>query len=153
MNWENLWNPAGAIFKNPKISLWIGNNLVVQPNTNTQKSKFCINRCIRKNYILIWILLLIIRWVIYIKHNIRLFTFKMQHNKWDITANFKNLALDGKKHVFPWEKQNFEPFGNSGYKAGFLALGKALNIYIDYLMFYPSRQHVKRKHLQVQVYI
>ena len=48
---------------------------------------------------------------------------------------------------------NVEPIGNSSHKAEFLALGKALNIYIDYLMFCPSRQHVKWKHLQVQVYI
>ena len=47
----------------------------------------------------------------------------------------------------------FEPIGNSAHNAGFLALGKALNTYINYLMFESSRQHVKWKHLQVQVYI
>ena len=30
----------------------------------------------------------------------------------------------------------------------FLALRKTLNIYIDYLMFQPSRQHVKWKHFK-----
>ena len=76
-------------------------------------------------------------------HKIRLFTFQMQHNKWDITTNFKNLAMNREKYFFHCEKDHFELIGNSAYKAGFLALGKALNIYIDYLMFYPSRQHVK----------
>ena len=51
--------------------------------------------------------------------------------------------MNREKHVFYWEKQNFEPIGNSAHKTGFLALGKALNIHIDYLMFYISRQHVK----------
>ena len=31
--------------------------------------------------------------------------------------------------------------------------GKALNIYINYLMFSPSRQHVKWKHLSIQIFI
>ena len=57
------------------------------------------------------------------------------------------------KYVFHWEKQNFELIGNFAHKVEFLALGKTLNIYIDYLMFCPSRQHVKWKHRQVQVYI
>ena len=34
----------------------------------------------------------------------------------------------------------------------FLVLGKALNIYIEYLMFYLNR-HGKLKHILVQVYI
>ena len=34
-----------------------------------------------------------------------------------------------------------------------LASEKTLDIYINYLMYYTSRQHVKWKHLQVQVYI
>ena len=52
-----------------------------------------------------------------------------------------------------WEKQNFDPIRNSAQKVEVLASGKALNIYIDYLIFYTSRQHLKWKHLQVQVYI
>ena len=35
-----------------------------------------------------------------------------------------------------WEKRNFKPIGDSVNKAEFLDLGKALIIYIDYLMFY-----------------
>ena len=31
----------------------------------------------------------------------------------------------------------------------FLALGKSLNIYINYLMFYPSRQHAKWRHFML----
>ena len=45
-----------------------------------------------------------------------------------------------------WEKLNFEHIRNSVHTAEFLALGKALNIFINDLMFYPSRQHVKWKH-------
>ena len=37
----------------------------------------------------------------------------------------------------------FEHAGNSVYTVELLALGKALNIYIDHLMLYQSRQHVK----------
>ena len=33
--------------------------------------------------------------------------------------------------------------------AEFLVLGKTLNIYIDYLMFYSNRKHVKKEALQV----
>ena len=35
--------------------------------------------------------------------------------------------------------------------AEFWALGKAVNIYVDYLMFYSSRKHMEA--FQVQVYI
>ena len=42
MNWEKVRNTARATFKNPETSLCIGNNLEVQPKTNTQKSQFCI---------------------------------------------------------------------------------------------------------------
>ena len=37
---EKLKSPAGAIFKNPNISLLIGKNLEVQPNTNTKNPNF-----------------------------------------------------------------------------------------------------------------
>ena len=56
---------------------------------------------------------------------------------------FKNLSKNWKKYVLHWEKCNFEHIGNSVHATEFLALGKTLNIYIDYLMFYPSKQHVK----------
>ena len=37
----------------------------------------------------------------------------------------------------------FEHIGNSMHSTEFLSLRKALNIYIDYLMFYASRQYMK----------
>ena len=46
-------------------------------------------------------------------------------------------------HVFHWEEWNFETITNSALTVELLALGKALNKNIDYLMYYPSRQHVK----------
>ena len=42
---------------------------------------------------------------------------------------------------------------NSVHTVKILALGKALNENVDYLMYYPSRQYVKLKTLQLQVYI
>ena len=54
--------------------------------------------------------------------------------------------MNRKKYVSHWEEWIFKPIGNSAHKAEFLALRKVLNIYIDYidyLMFYSSRQHVK----------
>ena len=53
------------------------------------------------------------------------------------------LSKNWEKYAFHWEKWNFEPIGNSVHTAEFLPLGKALNIYIDCLTFYPSRQHEK----------
>ena len=55
--------------------------------------------------------------------------------------------------MFSWEKYNFEPIGNSAHYSEFLYIYIYIYIYIGYLMFYPSRQHVKRKHLQAQVLI
>ena len=60
--------------------------------------------------------------------------------------------MNWEKFVFHWEKLIFEPTGNSANRAELLALGKTLNFYSDHLMFCLSRQHVKWKHLQVQVY-
>ena len=48
---------------------------------------------------------------------------------------FKNLSKNWEKHVFHRKIRNFEPIGNSEHATEFLTLGKALNIYIDYLMF------------------
>ena len=45
--------------------------------------------------------------------------------------------------MFSIGKMQFEHIGNSVHTTEFLALGKTLNIYIDYLMFYPNRQYVK----------
>ena len=53
INWEKLRSPATATFKNPKISLWIRNNLEVQPKVKAEKSQFCIYGRIGENYILI----------------------------------------------------------------------------------------------------
>ena len=52
------------------------------------------------------------------------------------------------KNVFHWEKLYFEYTGNSGR---ILALGKALDIDIDYLMFYPSRKHAKWKQFKYKL--
>ena len=35
---------------------------------------------------------------------IRVFTYEMQHNEWDITKNFKNVTINLEKCVFHWEK-------------------------------------------------
>ena len=40
---------------------------------------------------------------------------------------------------FPLGKWSFEPTGNSARVVEFLALGKTLDIFIDYLMFYTDR--------------
>ena len=61
---------------------------------------------------------------------------------------FKKLLKNWEKYVFYWEKWNFEHIGNSVHNAEFLALGKVLDIYIEYLMFYPSRRHVKWKYFK-----
>ena len=60
--------------------------------------------------------------------------------------------MNRKKYVFHWEKWNFELIVNFVNNTQFLVLGKALNIYIEYLMFYLNR-HGKLKHILVQVYI
>ena len=41
---------------------------------------------------------------------------------------------------------------NSVLTVEFLAVGKAINKSIDYLMYYPLRQHVELKRFQVAVY-
>ena len=56
--------------------------------------------------------------------------------RYSITSNFKNLSIN-------WEKWNFEPIVNSAHTAELLTLTKALNKYMDYLMYYPRRQHAK----------
>ena len=47
------------------------------------------------------------------------------------------------KICFLWENLNFERIGNFVHTTEFLELGKAVNIHINYLIFYPNRQHVK----------
>ena len=39
--------------------------------------------------------------------------------------------VNWEKYVFDWEKWNFQPIASSVHTAEFLALRKALNIYID----------------------
>ena len=63
--------------------------------------------------------------------------------KYSNNSNCKKLSMNWQKYVFPWEKWNFELIANSTHIAQLMALGKALNIYIDHLMFSPSRQYVK----------
>ena len=60
-----------------------------------------------------------------------------------ISSNFKNLSMNWEKYVFHWKKWNLEPIMNSEHMAKLLALVKALNKNIDYLMYYPRRQYVK----------
>ena len=40
MNWEKLRSPAVATFKDPKISLWIGNNLEVRLRPTLKNPNF-----------------------------------------------------------------------------------------------------------------
>ena len=60
------------------------------------------------------------------------------------TSNLRIYQRTG-KNVFRWEKLNVEHVRNSAHTTEFLAFGEAVNIYIIYLMFYLSRQHVKGK--------
>ena len=53
------------------------------------------------------------------------------------------------KYVFRWEKLNFEHIGNSVHTTEFLALGKIVNIYINYLIFLPRQKTCGMKALQV----
>ena len=59
--------------------------------------------------------------------------------RYSITSNCNNVSMNMEKYVFQLEKLNFEPTANSAHTAERLALGKALNIYINYLMFWPSK--------------
>ena len=53
------------------------------------------------------------------------------------------FPLGKTKHILNTLGKNFEHIMNYVHTAEFLALRKSLNIYINYLMFYPSRKHVK----------
>ena len=59
-----------------------------------------------------------------------------------MTSACTNSSMNWEKYIFHCAKWNFEPIAYSDHTAGFLALGKA-RIFINYLMFSPSRQHVK----------
>ena len=79
-----------------------------------------------------------------ILHKIKPFNFKLSMAKMHYL----------KKYVFHSEEWNFEHIWSSVHTES-LTLGKVLNIYVDYFMFDPSRQHMKwkMKALQAQVYI
>ena len=64
-----------------------------------------------------------------------------------ITSNLSIYQRIG-KICFPLTKIEFSTYLELVHTTEFLALGKAVNIYINYLMFYASRQHVKL----IQVY-
>ena len=62
--------------------------------------------------------------------------------RYSITSNLRIYQKFGKNmfslgKMKPWTHWEFCSYCKS------LSLGKALNIYINYLMFYPSRQHIK----------
>ena len=63
--------------------------------------------------------------------------------RYSFTSSFKNLSLNWEKYVIFWEKRNFEPIMNSAHTAERLVLEKAQNKNIDYLLYYPNRQHTK----------
>ena len=64
-------------------------------------------------------------------HKIRLFTFisNLTYNEWEIPLPLiQEFIKELAKHVFRWEKLNFEHIGNFVHTIEFLALGKAVNI-------------------------
>ena len=60
-----------------------------------------------------------------------------------ISSSFKNLSMNWEKNIFHWEKWDFELIMNSTHMAELLALVKALNKNMDYLLYCANRQHVK----------
>ena len=52
------------------------------------------------------------------------------------------------KNIFSWGKIDFWTYWEFGAYRRSLALANAQNFYIDYLMFYPSRQRVKWKYFK-----
>ena len=63
--------------------------------------------------------------------------------KYLISSNFKNLSMNWGKYVFHLEKWNFKLIMNSVHTVELLAIVKALNKNMDYLLYYPGRQYVK----------
>ena len=53
------------------------------------------------------------------------------------------LPLQMGENVFHWVKRYIKSIEKSVHITKYLTLGMALNIYINHLMFYPSRQNVK----------
>ena len=69
-------------------------------------------------------------------------TFQIQHN--EIFYCLKNLRIYerfGKSMFFIGKNGILNPL-EIHYTTEFLATGKVFNIYVEYLMFYPSRQYV-----------
>ena len=67
--------------------------------------------------------------------------------RYSITSSFKNLSANWENLIFHWEEWNFEPTTNSAHTTELSVLGKALNTYIDYLM-YLLMQICEKKTLQ-----
>ena len=51
-----------------------------------------------------------------------------------ISSSFKNLSMNWEKYILHWEKWDFEPIMDSANMAELLALLKALNKNMDYLL-------------------
>ena len=88
-------------------------------------------------------------------HKIRLFTFIsnlffISYNEWDIsyTSNLRIYQRIGKNMFSAGKNWILNTLGILCIPQNFFALGKVINIYINYLMFYPSRQHAKWKHFK-----
>ena len=60
-----------------------------------------------------------------------------------ISSNFENLSMNLEKYVFHYEKWNFEPSMDYVHTVELLVLVKTPNKNMDYLLYYPSRQHVQ----------
>ena len=82
-------------------------------------------------------------------HKIRLFIFilNLRQYEWDIlyTSNLRIFQRIGKNMFSARKNWILKNIGDSVLTTENLALEKAVNIYINYLKFYPSKQHVKWK--------
>ena len=68
-----------------------------------------------------------------------------------ITSNLRIYQFNNsEKYVYHWEKWSFESIENFTHNAEFLALGKTLSVYIDYVLLSLT---CEMKALQVQAYI
>ena len=124
-NWRR--NPARAIFKNSKFSLWVGKTWRYRLRPTLKNPNFESMDELNK----------VGSWCKFTVENKT--CNKMRYEWWmrySVTLNFKNLSINWEKYVFYYEKWKFY--------ASWIA--KALNKNIDYLMYYLSRQHVIWKH-------
>ena len=105
MNWEKLKSPARATFKNPKISLWIGKNVEVQPKTNTQEIPI-LNLRMNWKY-LCPNLGFTVEDKIGNLHQIGLLTFQTYHNEWyilqtqilELIEELRRICFPGKNKI------------------------------------------------------